>query len=271
LILKIRKEINRGGLICLIFFLCIVGMGSLIVSVASATVTVVNMTSQHQFSPREISVTAGATVQWMNIDSTAHTATADSADPISGGPNSDILFPNGVSQGQTYSWTVPASAVPGTTWFYYCRFHGNPGNGQSLGLGMTGSITVKASSIPVGAAPGRVQVSVAANQVVQLEINSTNSHGDTPVYKWFFFTAVISGNAIPLYLISDIGVFNLTQVLSNLSAYTFTFDNSGVTSIATLSMSDLGLKAGDVFIYAYAYMNQSAVYVIDNIVVITVI
>jgi plastocyanin len=270
--MKIRKMINRGGLVFLILFLGLVGMGGPMMSVASATVTAVDMTQQNQFSPREISVEAGSTVQWTNSDTImAHTATADPADPVSGGPNSDILFPNGLRMGQTYSWTVPASAVPGTTWFYYCRFHGSPGNGQSLGAGMTGSITVKASPIQVGASPGPVQASLAANQVVELKINSTNSHGDTPVNQWLVFTAVIGGNPIPLYLLSDIGVIDVNQALSNLSAYTFTFDNSGVTTIARLSMSDLGLKAGDVFIYGYAYMNQSAVFVIDNFVMITVI
>ena len=269
--MKILKKISRCGLVFLILLLSIVGMDGLIVSVASANVTVVDM-KQFQFSPQVISVEAGTTVQWTNSDnSIPHTVTADPGNFASGGPNSDIVAPNGIPPGQSYSWTVPAGAVSGTTWFYHCRFHGSPGNGQNLGAGMTGSITVKASSIPVGAAPGLIQVSLAANQVVELKINSTNSHGDTPFNKWFLFTAIIGGNAIPLYLLSDIGVFNVNQVLSNLSAYTFTFDNSGVTAIARLSMSDLGLKAGDIFIYAYAYMNQSAVFVIDNIVVITVI
>ena len=263
--MKITEKVKQSWMIFLIIAMTIIGTSGSVV----AANTGVNMTIQDQFSPREISVEAGTTVQWMNLDNTAHTATADLANDSPGGPDSDILFPNGIPNGQTYNWTVPATAVPGTTWFYHCRFHGSPGNGQSLGPGMTGSITVTASSIPVGAAPGLVQVSVSANQIVELKINSTNSHGDTPLFQWFLFTEVIGGNPIPVYLLADTGVFALNQALSNLPAFTFTFDNSGETSIAKLSMSDLGLNAGDVFIYGYAYMNLSGVFVIDNVVVIT--
>jgi len=35
-------------------------------------------------------------------------------------------------------------------------------------------------------------------------------------------------------------------------------------------MSDLGLAAGDSFVYGYAYLNPSGVMIIDNVVVITV-
>jgi plastocyanin len=246
-------------------------MGGLTASVASADVTVVDMTQQNQFLPQQISVEAGTTVQWTSSDTfMPHTVTADPTNAVSGGPNSDIPFPFGIFSGQTYSWEVPAAAVPGTTWFYHCRFHGSPGNGQSLGFGMTGSVTVKASAVQVGASPGLVQTTLAADQSVELMINSTNSHGDTPVYEWFVFTAVIGGNSIPVYLLSDIGVFDIGQVWMNLSAYTFTFDTSGVTSIANLSMSDLGMKAGDIFVYGYAYWSLSSAFVIDNIVFVVV-
>ncbi len=122
----------------------------------------------------------------------------------------------------------------------------------------------------IGAASGLVQASLAANQLVDLQINSTNAHGDTPAYEWFLFTAAIAGNAIPVYVISDKGVFDLNQVLSNLFDYTFPFDKDGVTYIGTMSMSDLGLQTGDTFVYGYAYMNLSGVVVIDNVVIISV-
>jgi plastocyanin len=269
--MKIPKNAIRSWLIFVIIFLSMVGMSSSIASAAADSMTIVNMTIQDQFLPREISVEAGTTVQWLNLDDMAHTASADLSNDSPGGPDSDILFPNGVPIGQTFNWTVPTTAVPGTKWFYHCRFHGFPGNGQDLGAGMSGSITVAASSIPVGAAPGLVQLSVAANQVLELKINSTNSHGDTPLFQWFLFTEVIGGNPNPVYLLADTGVFNLNQALLNLPGFTYTFDNSGETSIAMLSMSDLGLSAGDVLIYGYAYMNQSGVFVLDNVVFITVI
>lgn len=126
------------------------------------------------------------------------------------------------------------------------------------------------NSVKVGADPGFVQTSVAADQAVELLVNSTNSHGDTPIYQWLLLTAIYGGNATPLYLISDKGIFELNQVLLNLYTYTFPFDPSGVTSIANLSMQDLGFSLGDVLAYAYAYQNQTWNFVVDNIVMINV-
>jgi hypothetical protein len=124
--------------------------------------------------------------------------------------------------------------------------------------------------LQLGADPGLIQKTVAANQFVDLMINTTNSHGDTPVYEWFLLTASIGGSYLPLYLISDRGFFAVNQVLSNIGDYTYSFDKSGVTSIGTMSMSNLGLTTGDTLFYGYAYMNPTGAVVIDNIVSITV-
>ncbi|MFH0996651.1 MAG: hypothetical protein V1844_14315 [Pseudomonadota bacterium] len=121
-------------------------------------------------------------------------------------------------------------------------------------------------SVQVGANPGRVQTSLAADQVVELLINSTNSHGDTPVYQWLLLTATFSGNAIPLYLLSDKGIIEVNQALQNLVEYTFSFAAGGVTAIARLSMRDLGLKTGDALVYGYAYQKQTGGVVLDSIV-----
>jgi hypothetical protein len=125
-------------------------------------------------------------------------------------------------------------------------------------------------SVQVGAGPGLVQASLAADQVVELLINSTNSHGDTPVYEWLPFTETYGGNAIPWYLLSDKGIFDLNLVLQNLGEYTFSFAAGGVTSVARLSMRDLGLQTGDALIYGYAYQKQNGSIVMDNIVIINV-
>lgn len=125
-------------------------------------------------------------------------------------------------------------------------------------------------TVTIGANPGRVQKDLPADQVVDLVINSTNSHGDTPFYEWFLLTATVGGHALPLYLLSDFGFFEASQVASNLTACTYSFDLSGITPVGTMSMSDLGLTAGDAFIYAYAYMNLSGSIIVDNIVAITV-
>jgi hypothetical protein len=79
----------------------------------------------------------------------------------------------------------------------------------------------------------------------------------------------IDGNHLPLYVVSDKGFFDLNQVLTDLYAYTFSF-NAGMTSIGMFSMFDLGLQAGDTFVYGYAYQKQSGGIVIDNIVILTV-
>ena len=124
--------------------------------------------------------------------------------------------------------------------------------------------------IQIGIEPGYIQTTVSGNQLVELLINSTNYYGDTPSYEWLPFTATFNGSQIPLYLISDKGVVALNNVISDITNYTFTFNSSALTSIATLFMSDLGMITGDNFIYCYAYQNQEGMMVIDNIVDITV-
>jgi hypothetical protein len=123
----------------------------------------------------------------------------------------------------------------------------------------------------IGASAGLQQPTVLAQQPLELQVNSSNVRGDTPVYKWLFYTTIINGMQSPLYLLSDRGVYELTNdVWSHLSNYTFTFDKSNVTSISSLSMSNMGLKVGDNFEYGYAYMNTASTILIDNIVIINV-
>jgi hypothetical protein len=139
---------------------------------------------------------------------------------------------------------------------------------SSGGLCVSGQCVI-GSPVKVGDKTGLVQASPAAAQTLELLINSTNSYGDIPAYEWFLLTATIDGNQLPLYVISDKGFFDFNQVLTDLYVYTFSF-NAGVTSIGMFSMSDLGLQAGDTFVYGYAYQKQSGGIVIDNIVILTV-
>ena len=94
------------------------------------------------FSPADITAHAGDSVMWTNQDNTNHTVTADATNTASGGPNSDTTLSNGLTNGQTYMFTVPAGTAVGTKWYYHCRFHGSAGNGSADGAGMSGSITV---------------------------------------------------------------------------------------------------------------------------------
>ena len=77
------------------------------VSAQAETVTVV--IDKMAFTPAEITVKPGDTVQWVNKDILAHTAT------VKGG--FDVMIP----AKQTASMVIPAAG--GTD--YYCRFHPN--------------------------------------------------------------------------------------------------------------------------------------------------
>lgn len=106
----------------------------------NTTQIVILMTGNHQFSPSSVTVAAGSTITWQNPDFVAHTVMSDTG--VSG-LNSDILFPNGMPSGTSFTYTIPANAKSGTVFFYHCRFHGAAGNGTVVGFGMAGSFTVK--------------------------------------------------------------------------------------------------------------------------------
>ncbi len=71
------------------------------------------------FNPSDLTVTAGTTVRWTNMDSSEHTATSQT------GPGT--LIPSGVfdsgllSPSQFYEFTF---STPGT-FYYYCQPHGS--------------------------------------------------------------------------------------------------------------------------------------------------
>ena len=122
----------------------------------------------------------------------------------------------------------------------------------------------------IGAESGYVPASVTADETVELLVNSTNVHGEEPVYEWLLLQMTKDGADTPLYLLSGTGLFLVNDVVSSLFEYTFPFDADDVTPIATLPMSALGLGSGDMFLYAYAYMNAEWTIRIDNIVAVSV-
>jgi len=76
------------------------------------------------FSPADITINAGDTVHWMNVDTGAHTATSGSAaEGPSGVFDSDLLMADG-----TYSFTFEEAGI----YDYFCRIH----------PWMTGTVTV---------------------------------------------------------------------------------------------------------------------------------
>lgn len=95
---------------------------------AAAEVTVVMGTST--YSPKNITITAGDTITWVNNSPMSHTVSADSN-----------LFDSGIIQtGQSFSAKFTS---PGT-YPYYCKLHGGVG-----GVGMAGVLTVVAAPTPV--------------------------------------------------------------------------------------------------------------------------
>lgn len=73
------------------------------------------------FSPNNISVKAGMTVSWTNLDSVSHTVTADT-------PSADAPASGTLSKGDSYSFKFTKAGA----YKYHCNFHG----------GMTGTVTV---------------------------------------------------------------------------------------------------------------------------------
>ena len=161
--------------------------------------------------------------------------------------------------GTGYAWSVNFS-------YGYVASYNKPSAGyvRAVRGGQSGAGWI------IGALAGLQQPSVPAQQPLELQVNSTNSRRDIPVHQWLLYTTIINEAQSPLYLMSDRGMYELTNdVLTHYINYTFTFDKDNVTPISSLSMSSMGLKAGDHFVYGYAYMNASTIF-IDNIVSIDV-
>lgn len=101
-----------------------------------------------QFAPQMVSAPPGQQITFMNNDRVPHTVTPDVGQPT-GGPNSDVDFPNGIQSGQSYTWTVPEDVVVGSSYYFHDRFAGQSGTGMMMGTGMAGVIRVsRAGSAP---------------------------------------------------------------------------------------------------------------------------
>jgi len=96
----------------------------------------VEMTSSHQFSPREVTIKAGESVTWKNSANDVHTVTLD---PSRVKTKENVSMPAGakpfhsgdILPGKTWKQTF---STPGT-YKYVCVYHEDKG--------MTGTITVK--------------------------------------------------------------------------------------------------------------------------------
>ena len=83
---------------------------------AAASISIKN----YAYSPSDVSLNAGGTVQWTNNDGTTHSVTADAA----GGFSSDLSGTmadsyGGMTAGGTFTQKFPGSG----TFAYHCRYH----------------------------------------------------------------------------------------------------------------------------------------------------
>ena len=86
-------------------------------------VTVINLTSGLQFSPSDVTISAGTTVRWVNQSSLTHTVTPDG--------HSEWTRWETTSSGQTFEHTFSTTGV----FEYFCEPH--------VSQGMTGVIRVQ--------------------------------------------------------------------------------------------------------------------------------
>lgn len=195
--------------------------------------------------------------------------------------NGQMNWTAGVTSGK--SWLQIATGSSGTdTGTITCSFSLNPTTDirtavlQVTADGAEGSPVIvyviqSGATFPVvGSEPGTVQVTLDVNQDVELVVNSTNTHSDTPVYEWLPYMFIYDGIQSPIYLMTDTGSVSLDDVMAELANYTFSFDSDGITYLGTLSMADFSLTSGDWYLYGYAYMNPSGTIIIDNTVTIGV-
>ncbi|MFQ5603972.1 MAG: cupredoxin domain-containing protein [bacterium] len=109
--------------------------------------TVVIAMQDNFFSPKDVTVKAGATIIWDNVGNRPHTSTSD-----------DGIWDSGnVDSGQSWSWQVPEATADGTSLPYFCVYHGNKG-----GQGMAGVIYV-GTQPPPSSSSDTVNVSMIDN------------------------------------------------------------------------------------------------------------
>jgi plastocyanin len=94
---------------------------------ADATIQVLGPAGGNRFSPADVTIQAGQTVEWVwPSGAVGHNVSPDDTEPTVSGP---------VSNGpKTYSFTFNTAG----TYNYYCVAHGGPG-----GAGMSGTVTVE--------------------------------------------------------------------------------------------------------------------------------
>jgi plastocyanin len=102
------------------------------------------MMSEFGFEPNTVYVAPGGYIQWENHDPFSFHSVKSDTPPF--GPESDLVFRNGMPYGSYFWWRVPIWAHSGSVITYHCKFHGAAGSGSGFnfgyGFGETGRIIV---------------------------------------------------------------------------------------------------------------------------------
>lgn len=114
-----------------------------------------------EFVPKHLKVKPGTVVIWRNTTGSARTVIADSEEFSTDlRLSSDLQYAEGIPNGETWVWIVPADAEYGTKIYYHCRLKGKAGDGEQFGTGLAGVIEVAQPRVetpehgPAGGGPG---------------------------------------------------------------------------------------------------------------------
>ena len=121
----------------------------------SSTAEQVEIKIGGEFLPKTMQVRPGTIVSWVNNAGDARTVVADSPTMARDMRlTSDILYPDGIPNGESWVWLVPQDVEYGTIIYYHCRLHGQPGDGKSVGTGLAGMLVVTEPPTDTPANPG---------------------------------------------------------------------------------------------------------------------
>jgi plastocyanin len=97
--------------------------------------SVIQMTPNFTFSPQSITLPAGTVITFTNTSMMDHAVLSDIS--------TQSMNSGAVGPGASYTWTLPANAASGATFYYHCPYHGTGGGGTQMGSGMAGVIIVQ--------------------------------------------------------------------------------------------------------------------------------
>ena len=139
-----------------------------------------------------------------------------------------------------------------------------------------------AVATPVGKDPGPVAETVAPATELALYLNITNTYGNLPAdiaQEWLTFQAIVGGVASDLFFWNTNGLI-ITYATANADpqAATYAFDHTSDTlNVIDVSLGAIGMTAGDILWYGYAYsltalpdLSDLSGVVFDNFVHLTV-